>query len=122
MAAGEYNITIEQGAVFRKVLTWTDSEDAPINLTGYTALMQIRKEDTGGDVIIELSTLNDKIVITPAEGKIELFIPATETAEFSFDSAYYDLELIPPSEEDETVRLLQGKVTLSTEITKQDES
>ena len=43
MAAGLYDITIEQGATFQMNLTWKDSTGSPVNITGYTARMQVRE-------------------------------------------------------------------------------
>ena len=41
--AAVYDITIEQGATFRLSLVWKDSSNVPVNLTGYTARMQVRR-------------------------------------------------------------------------------
>ena len=42
MAAGIYDIIIEQGATFTLSATWKDSAGAAINLTSYSARMQVR--------------------------------------------------------------------------------
>ena len=42
MAAGIYNFTIEQGATFTKNFTWLDSNNAAVNLTGWSARIQCR--------------------------------------------------------------------------------
>ena len=42
MQAAKLNLTIKQGATFRKRLVWRGSNKKPINLTGYTAKMQAR--------------------------------------------------------------------------------
>ena len=44
MTAGIYNATIDQGATWSVTVTYTDSNGAPINLTGYTAAMQVRQQ------------------------------------------------------------------------------
>ena len=43
MPAGELDLYIEQGATYRKTLTWkTGSPATPVDLTGYTARLQVR--------------------------------------------------------------------------------
>ena len=114
MAAGTYNITIEQGAKWSRVLTVaTDAE--PWDLTGWDARMQIRKK-VGGDLYAEL-TVGDGITLGGDEGTITLTLGATTTAALTFSQGRYDLELIPPAGEDDALRLLQGVVILSKEVT-----
>ena len=43
MAAAQYDILIEQGATFSRTFVWKDSSEVAVDLTGYTARMQIRK-------------------------------------------------------------------------------
>jgi len=42
MAAGRYLLTIEQGATTDLLLEYKDSNGNPVDLSGYTARMQIR--------------------------------------------------------------------------------
>lgn len=42
MTAGLANFVIEQGATFSQELIYTNENNVPINLTGYTAKMQIK--------------------------------------------------------------------------------
>jgi len=69
MAAGTLNIVIEQGATFQKKLTWADDIDFPasgnpIDITGYTARMQLREEkDSPDPAILELTDGNGRITI-----------------------------------------------------------
>lgn len=120
MQSGKYNTTIEQGAVFRRVLTWKDDDGNAINLTGYSAVMQIRETKESETVIHELTSEDGGITITPATGKLALFISAADTEDFDFGSAYYDLELDPG--DGEKIRLIEGIVSLSKEVTRDDES
>lgn len=45
MTAGIKNLVIEQKVTYRKRLTYSDKAKRPINLTGYSARMQIRAAD-----------------------------------------------------------------------------
>ena len=116
--AGKLNLVIEQGTTFNPILTYTDNEEppVPIDLTGYTARMQIREKRTSPSFIHELTTENGGITLGGALGTIVLLITSDDTTLFTFKSAVYDLELIAGS--GIVTRLLQGSVTLSTEATK----
>ena len=112
--AGRYDILILQGETFQKKITWKDSSGNEIDLTGYSAKMQIRTAVTGGTIITELSTENGKIVI--AGTLLTLTISSTDTALMSFtETAYYDLEI---TKDTVTKRLIQGVAKLSLEVTK----
>ncbi len=114
--AGTLHLTIEQGATFNPVMTWKDQAGNPIDLTGYTARMQIRATVDDSTVIHELSTTNGELVLGGVAGTITFGIPATTTASFTFQEAVYDLELTAL---DGTVtRLLKGSVYLSPEVTR----
>lgn len=85
----------------------------PVDLTGAIVRMQIR-EQVGGAVLLELSTLNGGITITGA-GTITRTISATQTAGLTWAEGVYDLEVEYP---DGTVqRYLQGAVSVSREVT-----
>ena len=119
MAAGRYDITIEQGATFTLPISYKDSTDAVIDLSsGYTARMKI-KESVGGTILASTessdSPLNTITITLAASGNnITITISATDTAAFSFEHAVYDLELVTGSQVD---RIIEGRVKLSEEVT-----
>lgn len=116
MSAAIYNFEIEQGTSLNKSVVWKDSNGVPVPLTGYTARMQIRETIDSDEVLLELSTTNSKLVLTPAEGKVTLkFDPADTSGEY-WTRGRYDLELT--SSTGFVTRLLKGKVTLSKEVTR----
>jgi hypothetical protein len=91
----------------------------PFDLEGFFAKMQIRES---ANKVIPIYTLTSDpgggIVINGAEGELELYIPATATRNFRFETATYDLELTPPSGENDTFKLLRGTITLIPEVTR----
>ena len=117
MAAGKLNLTIEQGATFRKVLTWTDNLGNPIDITGFTARMQIRQALKDPTPIISLTTENGGIVLGGVTGEIELYISDGDTEAMTIQKGVYDLELEAGGGGDVT-RLVEGKVTMSLEVTR----
>lgn len=121
MSAGAYDLVIEQGAVFNRTIYWTTEGATPVpkDLTGYTAKMQIRESADSVQVLHEMTTdQGDGITITANQGKIALNIPATKSAEFRFLAGVYSLELTPASGAANKIRLLEGKVTVSPEVTR----
>ena len=118
MAAGTYNFTIEQGVDLNKTLTfYTDATRVtPVDLSGYTIAMQIRKTKNSVDYIDSLTSGTARIDITnAATGIIILKWTAAITAQFNFDEAVYDLEF---TDTGVISRQLQGTITLDKEVTK----
>jgi len=111
--AGPYDFKIVQGETFTKSMQWTDDDDVPYNLTGYTARMTIR-ESIGGTEIVSLTTENGGITITPLTGTIALLISETDTTAMDFTTGVYDLEIITGAV---VKRLLQGKATFDPNST-----
>lgn len=111
------NLAIEQGATFRKPVWWKAGNPlAPVDLTGWTARAQFRAEIDSTVVLLELTTENGGITITPLEGKVEFYLSAIETADIDWETAVYDLELVQSPEE--VKRLCSGSITVSKEVTR----
>lgn len=110
-------IYIEQGATFKMQFIWQTGEPpVPVNLTGYTAAMQIRASVGSSDILVNLTTENGGISLEDALGVINLYIPSSQTAIFNWHVGVFDLEMIAPS--GEVIRLIQGTVTVSHEVTR----
>lgn len=117
MAASKFNIKVEQGATFSLPITWKAGEPAvPVNLTGCTARMQIRKKLEDPVVLLELTTANGRIALGGITGVITLALTATETAELTWGAGVYDLEIVFGT--NVVRRLLVGNVSVSKEITR----
>lgn len=119
----EADICIFQGATFSQTLFWeVGNPPAPVNLTNYSAKLQVRSSPKSKAVIIELSTANGRIALGTggdlSDGAINLFISAADSGQLSVCEevkAVYDLEMTSGS----TVsRILQGNVIIVPEVTK----
>tara|TARA_R100000388_G_scaffold1643_1_gene2393 strand:+ start:862 stop:1260 length:399 start_codon:yes stop_codon:yes gene_type:complete len=131
MAAGKYSFVIEQGATTDFEIQYKDSNGDPIDLTGYTAKMQIRSTfaQNGGELFLTLSSSRNpdgtglnfsgsSNSLPPSSGSIGIFIAACTSSQLTFNEAFYDLEIYSGSSHCPiTTRLLEGKVKLNKEIT-----
>tara|TARA_Y100000389_G_scaffold192466_1_gene219931 strand:+ start:352 stop:750 length:399 start_codon:yes stop_codon:yes gene_type:complete len=128
MSAGRYSFTIEQGATLDFELAYKDSDNNPVDLTGYQGRMQLRPS-AGSDIkYITLSSSLDADgtglnfsgsngLNPPTSGTIGIFISAESSSLLSFNEAVYDLELATGSEFPIVTRLLEGQVRLSLNVT-----
>jgi hypothetical protein len=120
-----FDLDVTQGAYFAKLLIWKDELDVPIDNTGYTARMKVRKRIESSVVIVELATAEDvdaegDITLGGVNGEILLEMSATVTAALPatpFDRRWrYDLEMVPAG--GQVRRLLMGRFIVSPEVTR----
>jgi hypothetical protein len=114
MTAGIYNFTMDQGSVWDLEITYQDPNGTPINLTGFTAKMQLRKEYNSTIADLTLTTGGGGIVITGATGKIDISASAAQTAVLDPTYYVYDLELTSGTN---ISRLIQGQITVAEQVT-----
>jgi hypothetical protein len=114
--ASTYNIQIDQGATYTLALSYKDSAGTAINLTGYTAAMQLRKTVSSATASLTLSSPSSGIVITGATGLINITITATQTTALLPDLYVYDLEIT--SSAGVVTRLIEGSAIVSAEVTR----
>lgn len=117
MALGNrFDIEIKQGATYQLTVTWKDSAGTAINLTGYTARMQVRETYSSSSTIVSL-TSSSGITLGGSAGTIAILISATTTAALTAPfSGVYDLEVVDAS--GVVTRLLEGAATVSPEVTR----
>lgn len=116
MPAANFKITLEQGVDYNKSLVVKDALGSPLNLTGYSCRMQVRKYHFSDTVILEASSSNGKISIDPLVGVILINLSSADTESFNTLSAVYDMEIIAPS--GKVTRILQGEVSCSPGVTR----
>lgn len=119
MPALKYDLKPEQGASFSFSVTRKDKTGNPIDLTGYSARMQIRQTQ-GASVLVEASTDNGKITIpVGTDGKILVKLSATDTTKLKYSKCVYDLKAFIGSDGANDLRILQGNVLVSPAITQE---
>jgi hypothetical protein len=117
---GNYNFCIDQFATLTRIFTWfagqccgaAGSQPAPVDLTGYTASMQIKPYPLSSVVFYDASS---DITLGGIDGTIMLVIPAEETADFTWWNGVYDLLLTAPN--GNVTRLLSGTVSVCPGVT-----
>jgi len=110
--AGNHDFNIDQGTTWNRIITITQ-DGAPVNLTGFTARMQLRRTKSQSEAAISLS-IGEGITITPLTGDILIELTAAQTASLS-GIYFYDLELVSGPV---VSRCLEGKVFLCPEVTR----
>lgn len=114
MAAGKYNIKVEQGATF--ILDFTiKTGTTPWNLTGYSARMQVRTSVNASTTLLSI-TNSDYITLGGSLGTVAISVPASVTDDLIAGRHVYDFELV--SSGGQVWRVLEGKFTVSPEVTR----
>ena len=117
---GTYNLCINQGATFTRIFVWTAGQcgcgtvgasSGPMDLTGFTAALQIRQFQLSTTVLYDASS---NITLGGVTGTITLVIPAANTETFTWWQGVYDLLLT--SAAGIATRLLMGSVTVSPAV------
>lgn len=103
------NITIDQGTTFSLSITLTNDDGTAKDLSNYTVAAQMRKS-------YYTSTYTDfttaKVDLT---GEVTISLTASQTSALKAGRYVYDLEIDGNSE---TLRILEGIVTVTPEVTK----
>lgn len=89
---------------------------APVDLTGFTARMTIRRTQASTDAEVTLTSQAGDIVLDNVAKTITIIIADTITEALTMRTGVYDLELIAPT--NEVFRLMEGAVTVNREITR----
>lgn len=114
MAAGTYDFVLEQGTTHVRTVR------VPLDLTGYTARMQVKPKH-GQPAVISLTTETEGLTIVPSAdplvtpSEVRWHIPPEQSSPLTIKRGVYDLELV--ASDGRVIRLLEGKVTISPEVT-----
>jgi|DEB0MinimDraft_10_1074344.scaffolds.fasta_scaffold11597_2 hypothetical protein len=115
MGAGTYHFKAEEGITFSVGLTWKDSNGSAIDITGYSATMDIKKQ-VGGTVVQALTTADSTMDIpTGTDGVLNILLSAAQMSAITPDTYLYDIKLDDGS--GVTTRLLEGTFSVKAEIT-----
>lgn len=108
--AATYNFEINQGKTLEKV--FTINGDA-VDISGYVAVMTFRKLPGSNEL---WKATGDQLVVE-GTNRIRLKLESTDTKQFKFDTAGYDLDLVKEidGKSPRVIPLFTGKVLLNKE-------
>ena len=112
--AGIYNFTMDQGSTYTVQMVYLDPNKNPINLTGYTAKMQLRLQYGDPVAALTLTTENGGITIDGPTGTINILATDEQTLVLEPTFYVYDLDILTGGTIE---RLVQGQVTVRPEVT-----
>lgn len=88
----QYPLLIKQGSTFRVEITWTDAAGAIVPLAGQAAWLHIRKTAADSLILFQLTTANNRILLTNTDPNITLYIADEDTTLITtWRSGVYDL-------------------------------
>lgn len=111
MAAGTYNLTIEQGVDLALQIAVKDASGTTYSLAGSSVSAQIR-DDYNGNLLANFSAVTN----TGTTGTLALTLSAVTAANLPLSGGKWDLLLTTSA--GTKIRLLAGNVTVSGEVTK----
>ena len=119
--AGTYDMRADQGATFSDTITWQEPAGGPVDLSGGTARMQVRRSAQSDKVALELTT--DDTLVTPhgtivlggVAGTITLTAPAEVMADVDAGWYRYDLFVVIGTV---VTKLLEGSFTVTAQVTR----
>lgn len=112
--AAQYDFVLDQGSDFAVPIEFYDAEDKQMDLSGFTARMQIRTSAGSGKVSDELTTENGRLSIEG--GTITARWPNAITSAMSAGRYVYDIEIV--SADGFVARVLEGNFILHREVTR----
>jgi hypothetical protein len=112
------NLSMYQGASFDYNLVWNTTQGtvtSPVNLTNWSARMQMRTSYNATDTALSL-TSGTGITLGGTAGSILIEATATQTAAIEAGPYVYDLELVSPASV--VTRLVEGTIIVDPEVTR----
>jgi hypothetical protein len=103
------NITIDQGTTYSLTITLTNDDGTAKDLSSYTVSAQMRKSYYTSTYTAFTTA---KVDLT---GELTISLTAAQTSDIKAGRYVYDIEIVSS---EETLRILEGIVTVTPEVTK----
>ena len=103
------NITIDQGTTYSLTITLTNDDGTAKDLSSYTVSAQMRKSYYTSTYTAFTTA---KVDLT---GELTISLTAAQTSDIKAGRYVYDIEI---ASSEETLRILEGIVTVTPEVTK----
>lgn len=111
----KYNIVADQASTYQLTLTWLDPDNQPVDLTGYSAKMQVRLGYQEPSAIITVSSDDGEIILGGSAGTIAITISAEKMTATTARVYVYDLRMTVG---DTVTRLIEGNFTVQASVTR----
>ena len=107
------------GSTFSRSFRLQNPDRTPIDLTGYTARMQVRASKNSSTVLLEFTETNGRIFIEHVDGRITISVNSDDS-DLVTVGGVYDLEIVlpQPPDPDFVQRLAEGKFIVSRQATR----
>lgn len=89
---------------------------SPVNVTGYSARMQLRSLPQDADAVLTLTSAAGEITVTGQSGQFDVHATAAQTGAIDEGTYYYDIEVT--SQAGIVTRLAQGQIVVTPEVTR----
>ena len=89
---------------------------APVNVTSYTAELQMRSLPQDPTAVLTLTSAAGQISVTGLDGEFAVHATATQTRAIDEGTYYYDIEITSPT--GIVTRLAQGQIVVTPEVTR----
>lgn len=109
-----HNIEVRQNRSIQEEIQWTDDDLNPINLTGYKALMDVKKTAKDTISVLSLSSLSNS-ELRIVDNSIILHLKPSRLQTITPGRYVYDLVLVNG---DDAYPILMGEFTVSPGVTK----
>lgn len=111
-----YNTVIDQGADWYITFIYENPDGTPVNITNYTAALQVRTSPLAKTAVLTLTTSNAGLTISGNAGTVNAHATAAQTGAITNGRYAYDLEITSPS--GIVTRLVQGTIEVSPQVTR----
>jgi len=112
----KHDITVPQGANFEMTIEAKNADRSVMNLTGWSARMQVRETVESVTPLLDASTSNGRITINAPGGIVMVNVDASVTGAMVWTNGVYDLEIFTSATN--VKRLAEGFAYLSPEVTR----
>ena len=104
------NIVIDQGTTYSLVISMTNLDGTAKDISSYSVSAQMRKSYYSNTYTAFTAEKTDAV-----NGEITISLTATQTGALKAGRYVYDLEA---ASDDETIRVLEGIITVTPEVTR----
>jgi len=116
MPVPQLDLSLYRGDSFTHRLIWQDSTGTPIDLTGYSAKMDVVPAKGSPTTLLALTSPLG-IVLGGVAGTIDIVVSSAQ-AKIDVVSSVYDLEMTSPSPTSAVTTLVQGAFTVTPDATR----